>query len=112
LAAIGVYGLMAYSVEQSTHDIGVRMALGADRGDIRALVVWRGMRLAMVGIAVGGFAAMAGARLLTRMLFGVRPLDPAAFVAVLVPFAAVAFLACYLPARRAMAIDPILALRD
>jgi putative ABC transport system permease protein len=112
LAGIGVYGLMAYSVEQSTHDIGVRMALGADRADIRALVVWRGMRLAGLGLGVGVLAALGAVRLVARLLFGVRPLDPATFVIVLLTLGAVAFFACYLPARRAMAVDPILALRD
>jgi predicted permease len=112
LAGIGVYGLMAYSVEQSTHDIGVRMALGADRADIRALVVWRGLRLAGLGLAAGVLGALGAVRLLARLLFGVRPLDPLTFAIVFLTLGAVAFLSCYLPARRAMAVDPILALRD
>ncbi len=111
LAAIGIYGLMSYSVEQSTHDIGVRLALGAERRDILSLVVFRGMRLAAIGLVIGVAAAAAAVRVLSGMLFGVRPLDPATFAAVFGTLAVTAFLACYLPARRAMAVDPIIALR-
>jgi putative ABC transport system permease protein len=112
LAAIGIYGLMSYSVEQSTHDIGVRLALGADRRDILSLVVLRGMRLAAIGLVVGVAAAAGAARVLSGMLFGVRPLDPTTFVAVVTTLAVTAVLACYLPARRAMRVDPIVALRN
>ncbi len=112
LAAIGIYGLMSYSVEQATHDIGVRMALGAARGDILSLVVARGMKLAGIGLVAGIAAAFAAARLLSRMLFGVKPTDPATYLAVAVSLAIVAFFACYLPARRAMRIDPLIALRS
>jgi putative ABC transport system permease protein len=111
LAAIGIYGLMSYSVEQSTHDIGVRLALGAERRDILSLVVVRGMRLAAIGLVVGVAAAAGAVRVLSGMLFGVRPLDPATFAVVFGTLAVTAFLACYLPARRAMAVDPIIALR-
>jgi predicted permease len=112
LAAIGIYGLMSYSVEQSTHDIGVRLALGADRRDILSLVVVHGMRLAAIGLVIGVAVAAGAVRLLSGMLFGVRPLDPATFGAVFGTLAITAFLACYLPARRAMAVDPIIALRN
>jgi putative ABC transport system permease protein len=112
LAAIGIYGLMSYSVEQSTHDIGVRLALGADRRDILSLVVVRGMRLAAIGLVLGVAVAAGAVRVLSGMLFGVRPLDPATFGAVFGTLAVTAFLACYLPARRAMAVDPIIALRN
>jgi putative ABC transport system permease protein len=112
LAAIGIYGLMSYSVEQATHDIGVRMALGAARRDILALVVARGMTLAGIGLGVGVAAAFAAARLLSKMLFGVRPTDPATYVAVAASLGLVALLACYLPARRAMRVDPLIALRS
>jgi putative ABC transport system permease protein len=112
LAAIGIYGLMSYSVEQTTHDIGVRLALGADRGNILSLVIGQGMRLAAIGLALGVAAAFGAVRVLTGLLFGVRPLDPFTFAIVVGTLAAIAFVACYLPARRAMGVDPIVALRQ
>jgi predicted permease len=112
LAAIGIYGLMSYSVEQSAHDIGVRMALGAARGDILSMIVSSGMKLAAVGLAVGVAGAVAASRLLARLLFGVKPTDPVTYAVVVVALGTVAFLACYLPARRAMRVDPIVALRQ
>jgi predicted permease len=112
LAAIGIYGLMSYSVEQGTHEIGVRLALGAARRDILSLVVLRGMRLAVVGVAVGAIAAFAASRVLARMLFGVQPTDPATYVLVVAALSAIAFVACYLPARRATRLDPIIAMRQ
>ncbi|HEX5473975.1 MAG TPA: ABC transporter permease [Vicinamibacterales bacterium] len=112
LAAIGIYGLMSYSVEQSTHDIGVRLALGAERGTILSLVIARGMKLAVVGLAIGVAGAFAASRLLARLLFGVAPTDPLTYVLAVVGLAVVALLACYLPARRAIAVDPIIALRS
>jgi predicted permease len=111
LAAIGIYGLMSYSVEQGTHEIGVRLALGAARGDILALIVGRGMRLAAVGVVVGALAAVGATRVLSRMLFGVRATDPITYALVVAALAAIAFVACYLPARRAMRLDPIIAMR-
>ncbi|MGH9408704.1 MAG: FtsX-like permease family protein, partial [Vicinamibacterales bacterium] len=111
LAAIGIYGLMSYSVAQATHDIGVRLALGADRRDILSLVIVRGMKLAVVGLAVGALGAFGASRLLARLLFGVKATDPETYVTVVGALAFVAFLACYLPARRAMRVDPIVALR-
>jgi putative ABC transport system permease protein len=112
LAAIGIYGLISYSVEQSAHDIGVRLALGAGQRDILAMVVSSGMKLTAVGLAIGVLAAFGAARLLSRLLFGVRPTDPTTYVAVVVTLGLVAFIACYLPARRAMRVDPIVALRQ
>jgi predicted permease len=112
LAAIGIYGLMSYSVEQETHDIGVRLALGAGRREIVSMVVWRGMRLAAVGLVLGVGAAFGATRVLGRLLFGVRATDPGTYAVVLLALGTVAFLACYLPARRAMAVDPIVALRQ
>jgi putative ABC transport system permease protein len=112
LAAIGIYGLMSYSVEQGAHDIGVRLALGAARKDILSMVVSSGMKLAAIGLSLGVVGSFWAARLLTRMLFGVKPTDPATYAVVILTLATVAFLACYLPARRAMRVDPIIALRQ
>ncbi|MGO9337758.1 MAG: ABC transporter permease [Terracidiphilus sp.] len=111
LAAIGIYGLMAYSVQQRTQEIGIRMALGADRSTIRNLVVWQGMRLAMVGLAVGVAAAFALTRLIASFLFGVKSWDPLVFVSVPIILAGVALLAVWLPANRAARLDPMQALR-
>ena len=111
LAAIGIYGLMSYSVAQNTHDIGVRVALGADRRSILSLVVARGMKLAGVGLVIGVAGAFAASRLLARLLFGVKPSDPLTYVLVVAALGTIAFLACYLPARRATRVDPIVALR-
>jgi putative ABC transport system permease protein len=99
-------------VEQSAHDIGVRMALGAARSDILSMIVSSGMKLAAVGLVVGVAGAVAASRLLARLLFGVKPTDPVTYAAVVVALATVAFFACYLPARRAMRVDPIVALRQ
>ena len=112
LAAIGIYGLMSYSVEQGTQDIGVRVALGADRQDILSLVMFRAARLTALGLLVGAAGAAGAVRLLPNMLFGVPPLDPATFGLVIAVLGAIALLASYLPARRAMSIDPIVALRQ
>jgi predicted permease len=111
LAAIGIYGLMSYSVEQGTRDIGVRLALGAERGAILRMVVSRGMTLAGLGLAAGLAATFAASRLLARMLYGVKPTDPASYVVVAAALGMIALLACYLPARRATRVDPIIALR-
>ncbi|MGD0630078.1 MAG: ABC transporter permease [Terracidiphilus sp.] len=111
LAAIGIYGLMAYSVQQRTQEIGIRMALGADRSTIRKLVVWQGMRLAMAGVAVGIAAAFGLTRLIASFLFGVKSWDPLVFVTVPIVLASVALLAVWLPANRAARLDPMQALR-
>jgi putative ABC transport system permease protein len=111
LACIGVYGVMAYSVAQRTHEIGIRVALGAQRRDVLALVLGQGFRLACMGIALGLTGALGFARLLSSLLFGVRPTDPFVFAGVAILLAGVSLAACYVPARRAMRVDPIIALR-
>ena len=112
LAAVGIYGLVSYSVAQATHEIGVRLALGAAPTAILALIVGRGMRLAGAGVALGLVAAFGAVRVLSRLLFGVRATDPATYVVVAAALAAIALVACYLPARRAMRVDPVVALRS
>jgi len=111
LAAIGIYGLMAYSVAQRTQEIGIRMALGAQPGALRNMVLVQGMRLALIGVAIGIATALGLTRLLVSLLFGVQPRDPLVFTVVPVLLTAVALLACYLPARRATRINPLEALR-
>lgn len=111
LAAIGIYGLMAYSVEQRTQEMGIRMALGADRASIRKLVVWQGMQLTIIGVILGIGASFGLTRLIASFLFGVKSWDPAVFVAVPVILSAVALLAVWLPASRAARMDPMRALR-
>lgn len=111
LATIGIYGLMAYSVQQRTQEIGIRMALGADRARIRGLVVWQGMRLAIVGVVLGIGAAFGLTRLLASFLYGVKYWDPLVFVSVPLILTAVALLAVWLPATRASRLDPQQALR-
>ncbi len=111
LAAIGIYGLIAYSVQQRTQEIGIRMALGADRGVIRKMVVWDGMRLTLIGMVVGIGASFGLTRLIASFLFGVKTWDPTAFIAVPVVLASVALLAVWLPAMRAARVEPMMALR-
>jgi len=111
LAAIGIYGLMAYSVEQRTQEIGIRMALGAQAAQVRSMVVTQGMGLAMVGIVVGLAGAFALARFITAFLFGVTTKDPMVFTGVPLVLAVVALVAVWLPARRASRVDPLIALR-
>jgi ABC-type antimicrobial peptide transport system permease subunit len=111
LAAIGIYGLMAYSVEQRTQEMGIRMALGADRTAIRRLVVWHGMRLALVGVAIGIGAAFGLTRFIASFLFGVKTWDPLVFVTVPIVLSLVALLAVWMPATRASRLDPLKALR-
>ncbi|MGA8142318.1 MAG: ABC transporter permease [Candidatus Acidiferrales bacterium] len=111
LAAIGIYGVMAYAVTQRTHEIGIRLALGAQRKDVFNLVVGRGLWIALAGVAIGLAGTLALTRVLTGLLFEVAPTDPAILAGVSVALAAVALLACYLPARRAMRVDPMVALR-
>ena len=112
LAAIGIYGVLAYAVVQRTQEIGIRMALGAQRAQVLALVLRKGLMLTAIGIALGLAGAAAGARLLDGMLFGITPLDVPTFVAVSIMFSLVAMLASYVPARRATKVNPIVALRN
>ena len=111
LAAIGIYGLMAYSVEQRTQEIGIRLALGAQTSQVRRMVVRQGMWLALAGVVIGVAAAFGLAQLITAFLFGVTARDPLVFAGVPALLAAVAFLAVWLPARRASQVDPLVALR-
>jgi len=111
LAAIGIYGLMAYSVEQRTQEIGIRMALGADRSRIRSLVVWHGMRLAIVGVVLGIAAAFGLTRFISSFLFGVKTWDPLVFVTVPILLSLIALLAVWMPATHASRLDPQEALR-
>jgi predicted permease len=111
LAAIGIYGLMAYSVEQRTQEIGIRLALGAQAAHVKNMVVFQGMRLAIVGVIIGVAAAFGLARFISTFLFGVTTRDPLVFAGVPLLLTAVALLAVWLPARRASQVDPIIALR-
>jgi putative ABC transport system permease protein len=111
LAAVGIYGGISYWVEQRTREIGIRIALGAREKNIFALVIGRGMSLAIIGLLFGFAGALAAARLTASLLFGITATDPITFTGVSLLLAAVAFFACYLPARRAMRVDPIVALR-
>lgn len=110
-AALGIYGVISYMVSERTHEIGIRLALGAQRRNILQIVIGRGLRLALVGAVIGLVCALVVSRLVANLLYGVRPTDPLTLIAVSALFIAVAMFACYLPARRATKVDPIIALR-
>ncbi len=112
LAAIGIYGLMAYSVQQRTQEIGIRMALGAAADSVRNMVVRQGMSVALFGVAIGLAAAFGLAKLIASFLFGVTARDPMVFIIVPVLLSAVALIGVWLPARRAARVDPVVALRE
>ncbi len=111
LAAVGIYGVMSYSVSERTHEIGIRMALGAHPSDVLGMVARLGLKLTSIGLVIGIALALGVARLISTFLYGVKPSDPLTYAAVALALAGVAFLACYIPARRAIKVDPLVALR-
>ncbi|MGB9179654.1 MAG: FtsX-like permease family protein, partial [Pyrinomonadaceae bacterium] len=111
LASVGIYGVMAYSVSQRTHEIGIRLALGAQSSDVLKMIVGQGMALAAIGIVIGLAVALTLTRLLSSLLFGVSATDPVTFTGIALLLACVAFLASYIPARKATKVDPMVALR-
>jgi ABC-type antimicrobial peptide transport system permease subunit len=111
LASVGIYGVIAYVVGERTQEIGIRMALGARQKDVLRLVLWQGTRLALLGVAIGLAAALTLTRLITRLLYGISATDPATFAGLATVLIAVAVAACWIPARKAMRVDPVVALR-
>jgi putative ABC transport system permease protein len=111
LTMVGIYGVVSFSVTQRTHEIGIRMALGAERRNVLGLIVGQGLKLVGVGLALGALAAFALTRLMAKLLFGVSATDPITFVVVALLLALVALVASYIPARRATKVDPLVALR-
>jgi ABC-type antimicrobial peptide transport system permease subunit len=112
LSAIGIYGVLAFGVAQRVREFGIRQALGADQRSILSLVLGQGLRTVAIGIVLGLIGAVAATRLLETQLFGVSTYDPTIFAVVPVLLLAVALLACYIPAKRATGVDPMVALRD
>ena len=111
LAGLGIYGVISYLVNERTHEIGIRLALGAEKNSILQMVLRQGLRLAIVGTAAGLLAALVVSHLMAGLLYGVRPTDPPTFAAVALLLLIVALSACYIPARRAIRVDPLVALR-
>jgi putative ABC transport system permease protein len=111
MTAIGLFGVIAYIVSQRTHEIGVRMALGARRSDVMKTVIGQGLRLTAIGLGIGFVAAFGASRLLSPVLYGIGANDPATMTAVAMGLGFIALTACYLPARKAMNVDPSVALR-
>jgi putative ABC transport system permease protein len=111
LAAVGIYGVMSYSVSERTHEIGIRVALGAHRGDVLGLIGKLWLKLTFIGVGIGVALALGVTRLISSFLFRVKPTDPLTYAAVALGLAGIAMLACYIPARRALMVDPIVALR-
>src|SRR3981189_2214604 len=111
LAVVGIYGVMSYAITQRTNEIGIRVALGAQQRDVLWLILGQGLRLALVGGTLGITASFALTRYMSHLLFGISPRDPQTFVAIPFALLAVTLLACYVPARRAVRVDPMVALR-
>jgi len=111
LGAVGLYGVLAYRVQRRAREIGVRMALGAEANSVRRMFVWQGTRMALLGVIAGTLAAVGLTRYVQTLLYGVKPLDAVAFAGMAAVMLAVAFIASYIPARRASKVDPVIALR-
>lgn len=112
LSSVGIYGVISYLVGQRTHEIGVRIALGARRTDVLNLILSQGAKLTLFGIVIGAVASLALTKLMARMLYGISASDPLTYIGVAVALAFVALAACYIPTRRAMDLDPMAALRS
>src|SRR5262245_62050929 len=111
IATVGIYGVISYAVSQRTHEIGIRMALGAQASDVLRMALWRGMSLTIVGVALGLAAALVLTRVMKNVLFEVSATDPVTFALIALLLIAVALIASYIPARRATKVDPLLAIR-
>jgi ABC-type antimicrobial peptide transport system permease subunit len=112
LAALGIYGVISYSVTQRTQEIGVRMALGATLGQVQRIVIWKTLKLALMGIVLGTIASLLAGKAIAALLYGTAPTDPTAFAGMVVLLGAVALAAGWIPARRASRINPMVALRN
>jgi putative ABC transport system permease protein len=112
LAAVGIYGVLAWTVSERTREIGVRLALGAQTGDVLKLVIGQGMKLTLVGLTIGLAASLPAAKVMKSLLFGVGAGDPTIFAAIALLLVFTALLACYLPARKATKVDPVVAIRS